>query len=149
VPVSSYGAQHWAGLMVGLTGMLPTSYYVALINDEPGEGWDGTALQTLEPPQLVSSTTYDRPALALGSGTWAMADAGYAVCTTQLNWAQLPDVDWGSLPYFAICDDHLAGNLWAWDAFTEPLTITAGSTVSIPAGSISIELASLLPSIAE
>jgi len=144
---STYGSQQWAALMVGV-GALPASFYVALCFDEPGEGWDGTVLQTLEPPALVSTATYARTALGLGSSNWAMADAGYATTTVAVTFPT-PDVDWGQMPWFALTDNATAGNLWCWEQFTDILTITAGSTIVIPAGSISIELANLLPSIAE
>jgi len=147
VSVSAYGAQQWSGVLVGIV-TLPTSFYVALCSDEPGNGWDGTVLQTVEPPAIMSSTSYVRPALGFGLTHWALADAGYAVSTTDVTFAT-PDVDWGALPWFALCDDPVAGNMWAWGEFAEQITVTAGSTVTVPAGSIALELDNLLPSIAE
>jgi hypothetical protein len=147
--VSTYGAQQWTGLLLGI-GALPASFYVALCSDEPGEGWDGTVLQTLEPPANTTTTNYyPRPALGVGSSSWGVADAGFVTNTVAINWPQLPDVDWGQLGWYALTDSGTAGNLWCWEQFTDILTVTAGSTLSIPIGSFSVELANLLPSIAE
>lgn len=145
--LSTYGAQQWAGLMVGI-GSLPASFYLALCSDEPGIGWDGTVLTSVEPPATVGSGSYARVPVGFGSASWALAEAGYALVTVDLVFPT-PDLDWGALPYFAFTDDPVAGNLWGWEGFVDPIIVTAGSTVVVPAGSLALELTNLLASIAE
>lgn len=130
--VSDYGAEQWAGVMFGITA-LPANLYLALCTDEPGDGWDGTVLATVEP---VDPGVYARPAVAFGSG-WVVTASGFVTNAAVFDFAT-PSVDWGNITHYALCDAATGGDLWFYGSFFEPLVVPAGYDLQVGAGSLSI-----------
>lgn len=141
--VTEYGQAQWAAVQFGLAA-LPANFYIALLTAEPGDGWDGTVLQTVEP---VDVGVYLRQALAVPTD-WSLTDAGYVINSVALAYAT-PTVDWGEITHFGLTDDGVAGELWAYNWFLEPLFVPAGLAPGIDIGSIYHTLGNQLETIAE
>lgn len=141
--ISDFAAGQLGAIIFGL-GTLPATLYVALCTDEPGTGWDGTVVPTVEPP---SGTGYLRVAYTTAGG-WALADGGFVFNLNDIDFPT-PTDDWGQVTHFALLDDDVAGNLWFFEQFIEAQDMPAGADVTIPANTMTFELANLEASIAE
>lgn len=141
--LTDYGRAAWNGVMFGI-GSLPAHWYVCLLVDEPGEGWDGTVVQTLEP---VDPGVYARQPLAPGTD-WALTDGGFVINSTQLDFGT-PALDWGLVNNYGLTDDPDAGNLWLFGDFLDPFLVIAGTPLTIDEGAIYHALGNELPTIAE
>lgn len=140
--ISDYGASLFAGLMVGL-GTLPADFYVALCTDEPGTGWDGTILETIEP----TDPDYVRQPIAKGAPGWALSDNGYVLNANILDFG-VPGVSWGVITHYALTDAATAGNLVLYGEYASGAQADGSFDVQIPPGGIVIALANLVASIA-
>lgn len=140
--ISDYGAQQWAGIMVGI-GAVPATFYIALVTDEPGDGWDGTVLDTLEPTDPI----YGRQPVASGTG-WTLSDGGFVINAVDIAFP-VPLADWGQITHFAVTDAIVGGNLWAYGRLLDPMYIPAGYPPLLGVGSVYLGLSNQLASIAE
>lgn len=143
--VTDWGAKQWVGMMFGLISV-PSGYWIALANKQPGTGVDGTMLEQLEPPVTASSTSYARQELAATSSHWTLNDAGYVANLTEVNFGT-PDTAWGYTPYYAICDAVTAGHVYAYGAFVNPQTVVPPFPVRIPIATLILQAISAVPSI--
>ena len=140
--ISDYGAATWSGILVGV-GSLPASFYVALATSEPGIGWTGTQLSTVEPVD----PGYARQALGTGSGNWTLSGNGYVSNAVLISFGTPTDT-WGSITHFALTDAATGGNLWCFGEYASPPAVAPNFTAQIPAGGIVLALANLVASIA-
>lgn len=140
--LSDFGAQSWAGIMFGI-GSPPATFWVALLSDSPGDGWDGTVTQTIEP----SDSAYGRQSISTGSG-FTLSDGGFVINAVELDFPE-PVVDWPTFTNFGLLDDEIAGNLWAYGEFLEEIYAPAGLAPSLAVGSLYFGLGNQLTSIAE
>lgn len=140
--IADYGAQAWVGVMFGI-GSLPANFYVALLTDEPGDGWDGSVVATLEP----ADTAYARQAVAITTG-FTLSDNGFVINAANIAYPT-PIIDWGNITHFALLDAATNGNLWSYGAFLDAIYIPAGYPASLGVGSIYHGLGNQLASIAE
>jgi hypothetical protein len=141
MPVTDFGAASWAGVMFGI-GALPTSFWIALCTDRPGDGWDGTVLETIEP----TDSAYVRVPITTGAG-WTLSDGGFVINAVELDYPT-PTIDWGQISWFALADAEHGGNLWSYGQFLEPIFLPAGYPPRIGVGSIFQGLSNQLSSIA-
>lgn len=140
--VSDFGAGAWLSSLFGIDAPI-AGYYVALCQDEPGPAADGDILTVLEP---LPGTGYARQFYSAGGSHWA-ADSAYVTNLVEIVFP-LPFDDWGRLTHYVLTDSASGGEIYAWGAFTNPQTVTAGYSISIPVGGILLALSSLENSIA-
>lgn len=140
--ITQFGAASWAGIMYGI-GALPDNFYVALLNDQPGDGWDGTVLQTLEP----TDAAYARQPLATVTD-FTLAEGGFVINAVPLDYGSAGE-DWGNITHYGLTDDPLAGELWLASWFLDSIYVQAGSPVSLAIGSLYHALGNQLAPIAE
>jgi hypothetical protein len=146
--ISDYASFAWLRVMFGLD-TLPTHWYLSLCVREPGEQWDGTLLQDVEPwgPDDYTGTVYARQQLNTDSSDWGVSDAGFATNLNTVTWG-VPDVDWGIVTHFAMTDDPTDGNLWAFGQFSSPVNANGDAEVFLGVGDIVIALDNMVSSIA-
>lgn len=146
--VSDYGSQAWLEVMFGIN-TLPTTWYLALCTQEPGEQWDGTLLQDVEPwgPDDYTGTVYARQPIASSDTDWDVSDDGLAINVNVITWG-VPDVDWGIVTHFALVDDDTDGNLWLFGEFSSPISANGDAEIFLDTGDLVISLANVLSSIA-
>ncbi len=135
--VSNYGSEAWLGMLFGITD-LPTEYYVALCNDEPGADMDGDVISDLEPD---SGMGYARVLYGIGNSYW-YADSGFVTNVSTINFPMATD-EWGFFNHFALMSDPDEGEIYAWGEFLNPQYIVAGTTMAIPQGGLVVTLSSL------
>lgn len=140
--ITDFGCSLLAGLAVGI-GSVPTDFYVALCTDEPGTGWDGTMLETIEPTDI----SYARKVLASGSSGWTLSPNGYVLNAVGLDFG-VPAAPWGVINHFALCDAITDGNLIYFGEYAVPANATTAYDIQIQPGGIVIALANLVASIA-
>lgn len=128
--------------MVGL-GTIPTDFYVALCTAQPGTGWDGSVLASVEPVD----TAYSRKALLSGTSGWTLSPNGYVINAVSIDFG-VPTVDWGVITHYALLDAATNGNLLLFGEYALPIHADTSFDVQIPQGGIVIALANLVASIA-
>lgn len=141
--ITEHGATQWAAVMFGLAS-LPATFYLAVLTGEPGEGWDGSVLATIEPddPGVYARIGLDVPA------DWVLTDDGAVVNAVEVSFAD-PSLDWGPIPFYALTDDLVAGQIWSYNWFLDPYYVQAGMGLTLPVGSIWHQLDNQLQTIAE
>lgn len=139
--VSDFGAAAWVQMMFGVVDV-PENYWIALCNDEPGTGMDGTIIAALEP----TDSAYGRVEVATGPSDWAASD-NYLTNINPIDFG-VPTEDWGRITDFAICSAATDGELYAWGMLVSPQWATAGYSIILPPGGIVVALAALENSIA-
>lgn len=143
--ITQWGASQWVGMAFGLVDV-PAHYWFALCNGEPGTGVDGTMLAQLEPPVVSGSTTYARASVANDDDHFALSDSGYVANLLTIGFGE-PDLSWGYIPYYAICDALTDGHVYAYGQFTNPAQMAPGFEVKIPIGAFVLQGFSAVASI--
>lgn len=131
--VSDYGANLFVNILTGWASR-PTTVYVALCVQQPDAGYDGTVLQTIEPPTVAG---YARVSLDMSTVRWTQGANGTSTTAIDLSWAQA-SADWGILNHYALCDDPTSGNLICWGELSAEVLVTTGDTVTMPTGYIAL-----------
>jgi len=146
--LADYGSYAWLQVMFGLDS-LPSTWYVALCTVEPGEQWDGTLLQDVEPwgPDDYTGTVYARQPITPTITDWGASDAGLVANLNVISWG-VPDVDWGIVTHFALTDDPTDGNLWLFGQFSQPVSANGDAEVFLDVGDLVISLDNVVSSIA-
>jgi len=139
--VTDYGANAWLGVALAVTDPID-GYYIALCTVEPGIDFDGDILADVEP----ADGAYARQLYASGPTNWG-TDGSYGTNLLEIDFG-VPTVDWGFLPYYALCTAATSGDLYSFGEFLSPEYVQAGAPVVIPAGGIVLGLASVQDSIA-
>jgi hypothetical protein len=139
--VSDYGSSTWLSALFGVVP-LPTQYYIALTSREPGAAMDGDMLAGIEP----SDPAYQRSAYPTGAMFWA-ANGPYLTNLVAATFP-LPEVDWGYLTHFALCNAADGGRLLAWGQMFNPQFVTRSIGVVIPPGGMVLGLHALDSTIA-
>lgn len=143
--VTDFGAAQWLGMLFGINS-IPSHYYIALAAAQPTQGITGTVLAALEPTARFGSTSYARQSIAADGSHFGLTTSGFVTNINPVVFG-IPDVDWGYMPYFAICDAVTAGNVYAYGQFSNPQHLTTLTQVTMPAGAIVMRAISVLPSI--
>lgn len=141
--VTDYGQQYWSSVLFGLQPV-PSDYWIALATAEPGKSVDGTQFRA---QSEVSAVDYARVDVLTGPSFWELATSGFVVNVARI-FIGSSSVDWGVVKYYVLLDDPMAGNLYCYGQVDNPQRVPAGSSVAIPPGAITIQTASVLPSIA-
>ena len=104
----------------------PSTVYVSLFTDNPGEGGTGTE---------ISGGSYARKDVTFGS-------PNDGVCTNSgaVEFAQATG-SWGTVSHIGLHDAIVTGNLLFYTALTTSKTIESGDIFKIAAGSLSVTLA--------
>lgn len=129
--MSTYGGDLYAEVLVGIQGP-PSVWYLALLNTIPSPGDTGTDISSSEPV----GSSYSRVLISAGSGSWAAASDGMCMCTDPITYS--PTENWGIINAYALCTAVTGGQVLFYDYLLAPITIKAGATVTIPAGSLGI-----------
>lgn len=138
--VTDYGATQWAQVITGAIS-LPSSYWIALCDEEPGTDMDGTVLADLEPVGGYGRVQY------LTGPTYWDNNGQYVTNLNTISFG-IPTADWGMITHFALCDASSGGDLYAFGEFMNPQDVTTQTSFTIPQGGIILALYSLQPSIA-
>ena len=117
-----------------LDHIFSTAYYsqpilcIALFQTDPTEAGSGTEVSIVD-------TGYNR----IRSTDWTISSSGYVynVATIQFSTAI---TTWGTIPYFAIYDSSVSGNMIAYSSLTTSKTIGIGDSIAFSSGSLSIQL---------
>lgn len=140
--INDYGAGYWAELMVGLQS-IPSAYWIALCTQEPGDASDGTILQDFEPDTAAG---YARVSYTTGASYWGV-NGQYVTNTATVDFG-VPTAAWGLLTHFALTDDPVAGNLFAYGEMHNAVNADITTDVQLPPGGIVLAIYTLDPSIA-
>lgn len=135
--VSDYGSELILAVITGQNTM-PAVLYVALTTAALDPSWDGTDVHTYEP----TDGAYTRQSIITSGLGWGPTAGGICANTQNLVWSH-PGANWGYISNFAICDALTGGNMIFSGDLTNPNNVLAGSTVSLPAGIITLSVASL------
>lgn len=132
--LTDYGADLWAGILVGV-GSLPTSFYVAAVIGDPDVSIDGTSLASYEPVD----GSYARQALGKTSTNWAGPSSGIMTAIPGITFPT-SSVAWGRISGIALCDAATAGNVLATGPVDTPTYVDAAYTLYIDSGQIALGL---------
>lgn len=139
--VSDYGRDFWIGVLFG-TETAPSGYWIALCIDTPDEGFDGTILADIEPDGFA----YARVFVAAGDTNWA---AGSGAITNLLAVTYpTPTGEWGLVSHFALCNDDVDGEIYAFGEFDDSQVVDADNPAVIPIGGITMTISGPVSSIA-
>lgn len=116
---------------------------MALCTGDPGTGWDGTMLATIEP----TDGSYARKPIVKGSSGWTLSPNGYVLNAVGVDFG-VPAAPWGVVTHYALTDALTDGNLLLFGEYAVPANATASYDVQIPPGGIVMALANLVASIA-
>lgn len=108
-------------LLLGAAYTAPGTIYLALFTAAPSDTGGGTEV-------VAGGNAYARPAVAFTAGT-----AGVAVSSADEVFANMPGV---TVTHAALMDAVTGGNMLMHAALTAPKTVTAGATLTFPAGDI-------------
>ncbi len=114
------------GTLRATTYTAPTTVYVALFLNDPGEGASGTE---------VSGNGYARQ-----SATFAAPSNGAASTNADVQFPQATGSQ-GTITHFAIFDALTTGNMLYYGALTTSKTIDTGDVFKIASGSLTVTLA--------
>lgn len=114
------------GTLRATTYTAPTTVYVALFLNDPGEGASGTE---------VSGNGYARQ-----SATFAAPSNGAASTNADVQFPQATGTQ-GTITHFAIFDALTTGNMLYYGALTSSKTIEIGDVFKIASGSLTVTLA--------
>jgi hypothetical protein len=114
------------GTLRATTYTAPTTVYVALFLNDPGEGASGTE---------VSGNGYARQ-----SATFAAPSDGAASTNADVQFPQATGSQ-GTITHFAIFDALTTGNMLYYGALTTSKTIDTGDVFKIASGSLTVTLA--------
>lgn len=126
--LSTYGGNVYAEVLAGKQSA-PATFYLALLTAIPGPDDTGTDIAVVEPV----GASYAR-VLISGGADWSTASGG--ICTYADPIVYLPLENWGTITAYALCTAATAGMVLHYDYMEYPVTIKAGSTVTIPVNSI-------------
>lgn len=143
--MTQWGVTRFLGIITGIYPV-PSHFYVALCNTQPGQTTNGTSLSLIEPPVTAASTAYARQVMGSGGGAWALSDSGYVSNVDDIDFGS-PDTNWGYTPYYALCDALINGNVYGFGEFSNPLTLAPGPIVKLPAATMTLRGIALQPSI--
>lgn len=135
--ITVWGANYLLDVMFGRRSTPPTSYYVALLTQPPGDHTDGTLLS--EPP---SERGYARAQIANTEFAWEDATTA---STSNLAGLAFPvaTASWPVVTHYALCDSLVGGNVYLYGSFAVPRRISAGDQVIVPAGLLTLSVGSL------
>ena len=120
----------------------PAEFFVALCAGEPGTGIDGTSLAGLEPSGLGVGSGYARARVPAGAAWSDPAGQGTSATLVPLDFG-VPIQDWGTIAYYALCTALVGGNVWCYGEFDVPGHGLPTFDVTIPAGALVLQVASL------
>jgi hypothetical protein len=132
--LSTYGANLYASVIVGLASP-PTSFYLALLDTAPDVNDSGTDIAVYEP----DAVEYVRVLIDTGSPDWANPIGGISLYQTAITYN--PVTSWGTLTSYALCTAITAGETIMLGSLGGSITAGGGSTLTVPAGSLSIGIA--------
>jgi hypothetical protein len=139
--ITKYGAAYVLDVLFGGRQPVPSSYYVALIAQAPGEDTDGDSLT--EPD---TEAGYARVEISNDALSWAAADGNVITTDTSVVFAAATG-DWPVITHFALCDALVGGNVYLYGGFNIPRRINIGDQARIPANQLSLTATSLTTAI--
>lgn len=143
--LTQWGAAQLLAITFGVADV-PEHYWVALAGTQPAQRGDGSMLANLEPPITSGSTTYARQSVPVGDSYWSLSSSGFIGNLDVIDFG-VPDVNWGYMPYYALCDAAENGNVYGYGQFSNPQQMTDQFWVRMPPGAITIRAVALQPSI--
>ena len=139
--VTDFGAPAWLSALFAVTTR-PTSYWLALLSDPPGEATDGTIIADLEP----AGGGYARQSYGTGGGNWDV-NGNYLVNLNAIDFG-IATTDWGSVDHFGLCTASSGGDVYAYGELADAVFVETDYHLIVPAGGIAIALVTLAESIA-
>lgn len=136
--VSQYGSGRFLQSFFGLAAA-PSAFYLALLKGLPSDTIDGATLGALE----VSGGGYARQLYGSGSGSWSLVDSIGVVTSTQQVSFPTATADWGKITHYGLCTAATAGEIIISGSLNEDFYVSAGLTITIAAGLMAFEVASV------
>jgi hypothetical protein len=102
----------------------PTTWYVALFTDDPGESGAGTE---------ISGGSYSRTAVTFTVTGDTASNSGAVEFPAA-------STSWGTITHIGVMDAATSGNMIVYAALTASKTIASGDVFRIPAGDLDITL---------
>jgi len=102
----------------------PTTWYVALFTDDPGESGAGTE---------ISGGSYARTAVTFTVSGDTASNSGAVEFPAA-------STSWGTITHIGVMDAATSGNMIVYAALTASKTIASGDVFRIPAGDLDITL---------
>lgn len=130
--ISISGANHLLGLFGNLEAPVPV-YYVALSQSEITPTMTGDDL--VEP---VGIGNYQRFAIVSDSDNWELN--GTALWNRNDLVFPAATAEWGIVRSWALCTSPVSGDVFVFDDLVEPFAIEVDDQITIPAGSIYIDI---------
>lgn len=131
--ISIYGAQQVAKALIGQTGTIPGTWYIALINGDDPSGFI-TGAELDEP----SGGGYARKAVTNNSTNWYELDYGKCANVSDLYFTTA-SASWGRIRSWALCDAATNGNIWFYGQFLSAKMVESGDTFWISNGAVQVE----------
>lgn len=126
-----WGAAEFTRMMFGKRSALPDAYYLALCLDgSPNIHITGSDL--IEP---ATTAGYARLQLNNTGAVWGHDGQTSAYNVAKLSYPNAT-TGWGRIWWWALCNSAVAGQIYAYGLFTEPLAVIAGDNAVIPAGAL-------------
>lgn len=131
--LADYGSDFFANLVIGNETPV-TTWYLALLTQIPYGSITGTDLVDFE----AVDTSYVRKQLL--NTDFSESSGGVISTTVGLTWDAAVD-DWGEILGYALVDNLTEGNVYVLGEFPSTMFVASGQYLSIPAGIISISIA--------
>jgi hypothetical protein len=114
---------------------MPATVYVALTNSAISDA--NTTLTGIEP-----ATAYGYWRQAAPPSYWSVYSSGAVTNTTAITFPTATGGNWGTLSYFALCDNSTPATPYvlAWGTLTSSKTINTSDQASFAAGDITLSL---------
>jgi hypothetical protein len=142
--VTTDGADYVLDVLFGQSQVPLPSYWIALCNDVPEIGDDGSTIIEPDPTQ-----GYVRVELVNEAANFALSGYGEMVNANDLVWPPLPDeTDWGVLVAYGVLDtpNVATGRLLLTGLLSPPVQPDVGISVRVQAGLLAFAVASVTPS---
>lgn len=135
--ITVWGASFILDVIFGRREDPPTTFYVALLTQPPGEHTDGALIT--EPP---SSAGYARAQINNDTFAWHASENGASSNAAGLVFP-VATAPWPVVTHYALCDSLVDGNVYLYGAFAVPRRITSADQVLIPSALLTLTVGSL------
>lgn len=131
--MTEYGESLLLDCMLDISD-LPTMY-LALTSSEP------TAFDTGSTITEPLDSAYGRKTIGVGTSNWTTSESGISLYKNLLTYSEATE-DWPVITHWALLTASTAGSIIMWGNFTTPQSVLTGQTMTIPANTLGLSVAS-------